>query len=215
VNVTDLGFDAAGNLLGVSGNGLYTEILKFNPNQLLGVQTIVTSFAYDGLSQGGLTLDKSGNVYGTLTGGVTDDGEVFELSGTNDQTFTVLATFNGSNGSTPLAGLTVDANGNIFGTTSQGGLYNDGTVFEISGANHQTFTTLLNYNSGNSNLGLIDGLTADQYGNLYTGAGTVSVGAGEVIELTNTGFAVPEPASLALLGVPAALALLRRRRGVV
>ena len=44
---------------------------------------------------------------------------------------TTLFSFNGSNGANPYAGLTVDANGNLFGTTFNGGANNDGTVFEI------------------------------------------------------------------------------------
>ena len=36
-----------------------------------------------------------------------------------------------SNGANPFAGVTLDTNGNLFGTTLDGGPNNDGTVFEI------------------------------------------------------------------------------------
>ena len=47
---------------------------------------------------------------------------------------TTLVSFNGSNGANPYAGLTADANGDLFGTTDGGGANGDGTVFEITGA---------------------------------------------------------------------------------
>jgi uncharacterized repeat protein (TIGR03803 family) len=41
-----------------------------------------------------------------------------------------------NDGCAPVAGLTVDKAGNLYGTTFYGGLYNDGTVFKLTlGAN--------------------------------------------------------------------------------
>jgi hypothetical protein len=53
-------------------------------------------------------------------------------------TLITLASFNGTNGSTPIAGLIADAEGNLFGTTFEGGpsfvggSSGDGTVFELA-----------------------------------------------------------------------------------
>jgi hypothetical protein len=44
--------------------------------------------------------------------------------------FTILFSFNGSNGANPEAGFIADANGDLFGTTSGAWAYGDGTVFE-------------------------------------------------------------------------------------
>ena len=45
------------------------------------------------------------------------DGTVFELAqGSN--TITTLASFNGTNGAYPRAGLVMDSSGNLYGTTS-------------------------------------------------------------------------------------------------
>src|SRR5262252_8630616 len=43
-----------------------------------------------------------------------------------------LVSFNGSDGASPMAGLISDAEGNLFGTTSQGGPHDGGSVFEIA-----------------------------------------------------------------------------------
>ncbi len=50
---------------------------------------------------------------------------------TSSPALTTLANFNGTNGAAPWAGLTEDSSGNLFGTTSQGGASNIGTVCEI------------------------------------------------------------------------------------
>jgi len=51
---------------------------------------------------------------------------------------TTLVSFNGADGGTPAAGLIADANGDLFGATSAGGLNNDGTVFEVTGSGFVT-----------------------------------------------------------------------------
>jgi uncharacterized repeat protein (TIGR03803 family) len=45
---------------------------------------------------------------------------------------TTLVTFDGSNGQHPTAGLIAGADGDLFGTTCQGGADGDGTVFEVA-----------------------------------------------------------------------------------
>ena len=63
-------------------------------------------------------------------GGGTGDGTVFEVAAGSGSIVT-LASFNGSNGSTPLGGLAEDSSHNLFGTTSEGGASGGGTVFEL------------------------------------------------------------------------------------
>ena len=98
----------------------------------------------------GLIVDTNGDLFGTTqTAGPTSflngypqgrEGTVFEIQNTGTVAApvyasapTTLVSFDGWNGAQPLAGLTVDADGNLFGTTS--GSYSfGGSVFEISGA---------------------------------------------------------------------------------
>lgn len=106
-----------------------------------GVETVLYSFT--GKTDGarpvaGLTLDKAGNFYGTTTaGGASGNGTVFELSpptvAGGKWTEKVLYSFGtGTDGSDPVAGVAFDASGNLYGTTSAGGTYTYGTVFELT-----------------------------------------------------------------------------------
>jgi uncharacterized repeat protein (TIGR03803 family) len=61
-------------------------------------------------------------------------GTVFKLATGDTRALTTLVSFNGANGTPPLAGLIVDTNGNLFGTTSFGGTHDRGTVFEVTGS---------------------------------------------------------------------------------
>jgi len=90
---------------------------------------------------GGLIIDMEGNLYGvTPYGGVyaTSDchplgcGLVFKLTRNHNRwTETILYAFSGLDGANPV-GVIFDSYGNLYGTTSRGGTYNDGTVFKLS-----------------------------------------------------------------------------------
>ena len=59
------------------------------------------------------------------------------------QTFTVIKRFNGSNGDNPEAALVQGRDGNLYGTTYNGGINNNGTVFRITSAG--AFKTLYKF----------------------------------------------------------------------
>ncbi|HYW76133.1 MAG TPA: choice-of-anchor tandem repeat GloVer-containing protein [Gammaproteobacteria bacterium] len=129
--------DSAGNLYGTtSGGGEFGvgTVYEISPS---GTETVLYSFGSSGNDgadpQAGLVMDGSGNLYGTTyRGGKFSDGTVFEISSAGTET--VLYSFGSSatDGRNPAPGrLTMDTNGNLYGTTLYGGAYNEGTVFEI------------------------------------------------------------------------------------
>ena len=114
---------------------------------------------------GSLSLDASGNLYGTTVFGPSNYGTVFKVTaGIN--TLSTLVSFTGlASGQSPYAGLTADAAGNFYGTTTSGGSSNHGTVFRIAAGTNK-FSTLVTFNGSNGALP-VTGVIADASGNLY------------------------------------------------
>ncbi len=131
-----------------------------------------------------LVLDAHGNLYGTtVAGGASGSGcygygcgVVFRLSPTANGKWAeeVLHSFDGRDGSAPSADLILDADGNLYGTTSQGGVYGSGTVFELTpSARGGWKETVLHNFDGKDGANPLAGLIFDAAGNLY---GTTYVG---------------------------------------
>ena len=147
-----LQIDAAGNLYGTTlYGGLYEygTVFEVAPG---GGCTILHSFNDDGMSgyypMGGLLLATDGILYGTTSqGGQYDssnggDGVLFSLS-TSGSSFSEIYVFEdsalgGSDGATPYSSPTEDSNGNLLGTTFNGGstvgrsTLQYGTVYEYA-----------------------------------------------------------------------------------
>jgi uncharacterized repeat protein (TIGR03803 family) len=89
------------------------------------------------------------------------------LSGAQAQNFDVLYAFplNGNNGIDPVAGVTMDSAGNLYGTTREGGTPDHGMVFKL--APNGTETTLYTFTGGTDGGGPESGLVIDKKGNLY------------------------------------------------
>src|SRR6185312_13644300 len=165
--------DSNGNLFGTtssggaSGNGVIFEVLEgslaITPlasfDTTTGTQTVAT-----------LLLDKSGDLFGTAqSGGVFGGGTIFELAkGSN--TITTIVSFDGTNGSNPVAPLILDKAGNIYGTTNSGGSYENGTVFELP-AGATSIATLASFNGtdGANPTGLVMDSLGDLFGTTYSG----------------------------------------------
>jgi uncharacterized repeat protein (TIGR03803 family) len=81
-----------------------------------------------------LTIDAQGNLYGTTVQGGHGLGSVFKLTQSNGVwTFTDLYEFTGGgDGEYPSGSVTLDANGNIYGTALEGGTFGYGTVWQIA-----------------------------------------------------------------------------------
>jgi uncharacterized repeat protein (TIGR03803 family) len=188
-------FDSAGNLYGTTaGGGAYGSGTAFELSSSNGVWTesVLYSFCVndarncpDGYNPvAGLTIDKMGNLYGTTQGGGSFGlGTVFELTPPSNPggpwTESVLWSFGAQgDGQNPLSHLIFDASGNLYGTTSRGGAYGGGTVFQVVPAGQQWSENILfsfgpdAFNGYNPQAGV----AFDKSGNLY---GTTSEGGTE------------------------------------
>ncbi len=142
----------------------------------------------------GLTIDATGDLFGTTaSGGTPGNGTVFEVANTAQGyaiTPTILVNFDITNGSLPSAGLLIDAAGNLFGTTQNGGSSGGGTVFELakSGGSY-ILNTLVSFAGTNGSYPTSAGVIADAAGNLFgtTAGGPVNLGGGTVFEVAKTG----------------------------
>jgi len=128
----------------------------------------------------GMVADESGNFYGsTSQGGFSNGGggTIFELSPSgNTWTFTRLYGFarDGYYGCGPEAALTLDAAGNLYGTTACDGAYGVGNVFKLSNTvNGWVYTSLHDFTGGSDGGYPISNVTIDADGTLY---GTASDG---------------------------------------
>jgi len=135
-------------------------------------------------------------IYGTTqAGGAGGGGTVYRLTEIQPNSdrwrISVLHSFSSSSGSgegwDPMAGLTADSAGNLYGTTYRGGL-GCGTVFKLSpGKNNQWAHTILHSfdNSYSEGCWPRGGVVFDKAGNLY---GTTELGGdsgwGTVYEIT-------------------------------
>jgi uncharacterized repeat protein (TIGR03803 family) len=179
----DLVMDGSGNLYGTTGKGgTYNYGVVFKVAQGSGTVTALANF--NGVQPSyGLIMDGSGNLYGaTRNGGPYGAGTVFEVA-QGSSTITTLASFNGTNGKWPwVCTLLMDSSGNLYGTTKNGGLNNDGAVFEFAqGSGTITALASFTYTTGDQPLA---GLIMDSPGNLYgTTFGGGAYGYGTVFEV--------------------------------
>jgi uncharacterized repeat protein (TIGR03803 family) len=203
----DLIIDSSGNLYGTAvqggtgscpGGPTCGNVFELSPKAGGGwTEKILHQFtnnAKDGYQpRTSLVMDSAGNLYGTTAaGGVHGFGTVFELTPKAGGLWIekVLFSFYLQTGGLPYGGLTLDAAGNLYGTTSDGGAYHNtcGTVFELKHPSAGVWSQQVLHVF---NLDGVDGcspqasLIFDAAGNLY---GTTiyggNAGGGTVFEFT-------------------------------
>ena len=120
------GSNSIGTLFQITADGQFLSLLSFPASS-------VGSYPYDAMIQA-----SDGNLYGTTyLGGnlsTTQRGTIFQLTPAGG--LTSLLQFTGTNGAVlganPQSSLVQGTDGNFYGTTVGGGLYNNGTVFRLS-----------------------------------------------------------------------------------
>jgi uncharacterized repeat protein (TIGR03803 family) len=121
----------------------------------------------------GLVSDASGNLYGaTSYGGVNGGGTVFELTPSSGSwTLTTLYSFTKVNNSFrpgPVASLTMDAAGNLYGTTKADGAYGYGNVFKLArSSGGWTYSSLYDFTGSSDGAHPYSSVVLDAQGNLY------------------------------------------------
>jgi len=117
-------------------------------------------------------LRPGGNIYGTTYyGGENGIGAVYELSPRpiGEWEERVLYSFQGgTDGNSPISNLIFDEAGNLYGTTSEGGL-GSGTIFKLSPVTSSQWTeTVVHPFQGPPDGGFpYNGMVVDQFGNFY------------------------------------------------
>lgn len=131
---------------------------------------------------GALVQASDGNLYGTTSeGGTEGEGTLFRI--TTSGKLTTLYSFcsqpNCTDGSYPYGGLVQATDGNLYGTTANGGIYNGyGTIFQVTLAG--ALTTLQSFNSADGESpesGLLQSTNGAFYGTTFGGG---SYGEGSV-----------------------------------
>lgn len=188
-----------GGIYGCSFNAGCGTVFKLTPEgSNIYSHSVLYSFlgGTDGSGPGaGVVADSHGALYGTTEyGGSSGDGTVFKLtpSGSSYAETVLYAFAGGEDGAAPLAGLTIDTAGNLFGATLLGGGFSSkcktgsgcGTIFELerSGATYSEHI-LVRFHGGS------DGATPGSpplivgdnfYGTAATGGGNPSCGGAPI-----------------------------------
>jgi uncharacterized repeat protein (TIGR03803 family) len=178
--------DATGNLYGTTFyGGIYETtsnggtVFKLTPSASgAWTEEILHNFGNGGdgnFLQCTLAMDSAGKLYGTtVSGGSSGGGTVFEMSSASGTwTENIIFTFDAgdndpASGLSPLAGVAIDASGNLYGTTGYGGSHYMGNVFELtpSAGGVWTETVIHTFGKGDGNTPQA-GLILDAAGNVY------------------------------------------------
>lgn len=170
--------DSSGNLYGTTEEGGANGVgvvFELSPSGSGWVEKVLHSFGGGSdvsCPMAALVMDPGGNLYGTASckGILGAGGGVFELRRSGDEWIeSVIFPFTGGNTSGGSSNLTLDAAGNLYGTTAASGSYNHGSVYRLtpSGSETWTKTVLYNFTGGADGVGPAYGVTFDSVGNLY------------------------------------------------
>lgn len=173
--------DAAGNVYGATAfGGGFGEgaVFKIDPS---GNETALYSFTQIGdgsRPEGGVVMDGAGNLYGTTQlGGLYGGGTVFKISPSGAETILYNFGTNSGDGVFPTSSVSLDGQGNVYGTTYLAGEFGYGNVFNVTQSGSEI--PLYNFALPGPAYPYYCGVITDTAGNIYgvtTGGGTYGLG---------------------------------------
>lgn len=182
--VEDGGVNGYGTVFQITPGGTLTTLHSFDSTDGFGPQSALVQ-ATDGNFYG---ATRFGGANTCLIGGINYGcGTVFKMTPTG--TLTTLHSFDSTDGAQPFGGLVQATNGDLYGTTSAGGVDNDGTVFKITLG--ETFTTLHSFDGtdGGTPYGvLVQATNGNFYGTTNNGGSSSCPGdCGTIFQITPGG----------------------------
>jgi uncharacterized repeat protein (TIGR03803 family) len=186
------GSNGFGTIFRVTTNGALVRLGTFSDSDPAG------RFA-------GLALGPDGNLYGTTQhGGVNGTGSVFQVA-TNGGVSTVYSfsacpgltnvdyPYTNSDGASPNEGLTLDQDGNLYGTTIEGGAYGQGTFFNVTTNGNPMALSSYDFEiptSDSERVSIPSSLTLGQDSSFYgatAAGGTNGTNTGVIFKVTTNG----------------------------
>ena len=195
-------FDRAGNLYGTTTDGGHANpncaagcgvVYQLTPSGSGWTQQILHVFAAgeDGeLPIGSLMFDGAGNLYGTTSqGGSRGSGTVFEMTPENGSwIFKTLYAVPGPglSGEGVRGNVVMDAAGNLYGTTYEGGAHARGAVFKLTAQSDGTwmYTSLHDFDDPAYGWFVVPGVVLDSNGNVYGMTEITAGGCGNAFQIT-------------------------------
>jgi uncharacterized repeat protein (TIGR03803 family) len=192
-----------GNFYGTTKGGAiaYGTVFKITPSGTLTTLHAFCSVLENGVCQdgavpaGGLVQATNGDLYGTTQYGGTNgsnEGTVFKI--TTSGKLTTLHSFCAQSGCTdgsePSGGLILASNGNLYGTTLDGGPNGYGMVFKITPSGTLTILNGFDFTDGaNPTGGLVQDTNGNFYGTTYYGgaSGNCPSNCGTIFKMTLSG----------------------------
>ena len=175
---TGLIMDQAGNLYGTTiweNNYALGVTYQLAPSESGWTGKVLYAFQNDinGYGPEALTFDPAGNILGaTAGGGPYGTGTVYKLLASDGWSLDTIYSFGRNQGAT-LSRLTMDAAGNLYGT-SQYGAHSYGSVFKLTKyGNSYLYTDLYDFTGGSDGQYPYGPVVLDANGNLY---GTTEAG---------------------------------------